>query len=307
MVPSEENFGSLVDLFSRNGFLEEAKHVLEVMPFAPWPAVWRSILNGCRIHGNRNLGEWASKHLLQLVPKNDAAYVLFCLVLICKEEGLVSKPGFLLCLFIQAIKVQQAISNVRTAVKNKVPLVRSLTLNWVTYCIETSNKAVVLKLHKEYVPICMESVGMRPLERSLEKLDEVRKKKLAEMIGGSGGGLLPSTTTAPVSTSSGSLSGPEVVGSSLVRKSAASMLSGKNPIQAVASKQKSVVSKKGDGGVHSKALGSVKLEDVEPADMSLEEIESRLGSLLKEDTISQLKSTVWKEQLTGSLLEHLWK
>ena len=40
--------------------------------------------------------------------------------------------------------------------KNKVPLVRSLTLNWVTFCIETSNKAVVLKLHKEYVPICME-------------------------------------------------------------------------------------------------------------------------------------------------------
>lgn len=33
---------------------------------------------------------------------------------------------------------------------------RSLTLNWVTFCIETSNKAVVLKLHKEYVPICME-------------------------------------------------------------------------------------------------------------------------------------------------------
>ncbi|KAF9590615.1 hypothetical protein IFM89_035933 [Coptis chinensis] len=231
--------------------------------------------------------------------------------------------------------------DVRTAVKNKVPLVRSLTLNWVTYCIETSNKAVVLKLHKEYVPICMEclndgtpevrdasfsvmaaiakvvvvkyvtvseitlmSVGMRPLERSLEKLDEVRKKKLAEMIGGSGGGLLPSTTSAPVSTSSGSLSGPEVVGSSLVRKSAASMLSGKKPIQAVPSKQKSGslksgVSKKGDGGVHSKALGSVELEDVEPADMSLEEIESRLGSLLKEDTISQLKSTVWKERLTA--------
>lgn len=40
--------------------------------------------------------------------------------------------------------------------KNKVPLVRSLTLNWVTLCIETSNKAVILKVHKEYVPICME-------------------------------------------------------------------------------------------------------------------------------------------------------
>lgn len=29
---------------------------------------------------------------------------------------------------------------------------------------------------------------MRPLERSLEKLDDVRKKKLSEMIAGSGGG-----------------------------------------------------------------------------------------------------------------------
>lgn len=28
---------------------------------------------------------------------------------------------------------------------------------------------------------------MRPLEKSLEKLDDVRKKKLSEMIGGTGG------------------------------------------------------------------------------------------------------------------------
>jgi cytoskeleton-associated protein 5 len=48
------------------------------------------------------------------------------------------------------------VADVKVAVKNKVPLARSLTLNWVTFCIETSNKAAVLKLHKEYVPICME-------------------------------------------------------------------------------------------------------------------------------------------------------
>ncbi|KAJ1382443.1 Cytoskeleton-associated protein 5, partial [Sesbania bispinosa] len=29
------------------------------------------------------------------------------------------------------------------------------------------------------------SVGMRPLERSIEKLDDVRRKKLSEMISGS--------------------------------------------------------------------------------------------------------------------------
>ncbi|XP_062109749.1 protein MOR1-like [Humulus lupulus] len=95
-----------------------------------------------------------------------------------------------------------SIANIKTAVKNKVPLVRSSTLNWVTFCIETSNKAVILKVHKDYVPILMEClndgtpdvrdaafsalaaiaklVGMRPLERSLEKLDDVKRKKLSE-------------------------------------------------------------------------------------------------------------------------------
>lgn len=34
--------------------------------------------------------------------------------------------------------------------------------------------------------------------------------------------------------------------------------------------------------------------------MSLEEIEERLNSVVKTETISQLKSTVWKERLEGS-------
>lgn len=40
-----------------------------------------------------------------------------------------------------------------------------------------------------------QSVGMRPLEKSLEKLDDVRKKKLSEMIGVSDGGP-PATFTS---------------------------------------------------------------------------------------------------------------
>ncbi|KAF2582220.1 hypothetical protein F2Q68_00001439 [Brassica cretica] len=115
--------------------------------------------------------------------------------------------------------------NVKTAVKNKVPLVRSLTLNWLTFCLETSNKALILKAHKEYVPLCMEclndgtpdvrdaafsalaaiakSVGMRPLEKSLEKLDDVRRKKLSEMIASSGGELA-GTSSVTVQSSVGS-------------------------------------------------------------------------------------------------------
>lgn len=217
------------------------------------------------------------------------------------------------------LSLADIVEDVKAAVKNKVPLVRSLTLNWVTFCIETSPRAVVLKLHKEYVPICMEClndgtpdvrdaafsalsavaklVGMRPLEKSLEKLDDVRKKKLSEMIGVSEGG--PSVT---VPSAGGSTSCAPASDGSFVRRSAASMLTGKKPVQAAPANKKGGpakpgANKKGDGGVQSKSSKPVEPEDVEPAEMSLDEIENRLGSLIQTDTISQLKSAVWKERL----------
>ncbi|XP_059656502.1 pentatricopeptide repeat-containing protein At3g09040, mitochondrial-like [Cornus florida] len=85
MEPSPDNYGCLVDLLSRNGFLQEAICVIEAMPFPPWPAIWRSLLNGCRIHGDSVLGKKAADKLLQLVPNNDAAYVL--LSNIYSEDG----------------------------------------------------------------------------------------------------------------------------------------------------------------------------------------------------------------------------
>ncbi|KAB1227932.1 hypothetical protein CJ030_MR1G013812 [Morella rubra] len=76
LEPSPDNYGCLVDMLSRNGYLDDAKHIIEAMPFPPWPAIWRSLLSGCRIHGNRELGEWVAEKLLKMVPENDAAYVL---------------------------------------------------------------------------------------------------------------------------------------------------------------------------------------------------------------------------------------
>lgn len=221
------------------------------------------------------------------------------------------------------LNLSDIVEDIKTAVKNKVPLVRSLTLNWVTLCIDTSNKAVVLKIHKDYVPICMEcltdgtpevrdaafsalaaiakSVGMRPLERSLEKLDDVRRKKLSEMIAGSSGST--GAAAATVQSSSGSVSSIEPSEGLFVRKSAASMLSGKK-LQAVVPANKKGASvksgtiKKGDGAGRTDAAKSIEQpEDIEPAEMSLEEIESRLGSLILSETVSLLKSAVWKERL----------
>ncbi|KAL7243803.1 hypothetical protein ACSBR1_016095 [Camellia fascicularis] len=221
------------------------------------------------------------------------------------------------------LNLADIVEDVKAASKNKVPLVRSLTLNWVSFCIETSNKAVVLKVHKEYVLICMEClndgtpevrdaafsalaavaklVGMRPLEKLLEKLDDVRRKKLSEMIGGSGAGPV-GTSSVAVQTSSGNISSVEASEGSFTRRSAASMLSGKKPVQAAPTSKKggavkSGVNKKGDAAGQLKTSKPVEPEDVEPADMTLEEIESRLGSIVQADTVSQLKSAVWKERL----------
>ncbi|XP_024016718.1 protein MOR1 isoform X2 [Eutrema salsugineum] len=217
------------------------------------------------------------------------------------------------------------LEDVKTAVKNKVPLVRSLTLNWLTFCLETSNKALILKAQKEYVPLCMEclndgtpdvrdaafsalaaiakSVGMRPLERSLEKLDDVRRKKLSEMIASSGGGESAGTSSVQSSVGSTATGNSEA---SLVRKSAASMLSGKRPAVSAPANKKAGGAKSGgskkDGAVRNESSKSVEPpEDVEPAEMGLEEIESRLGSLVKPETIAQLKSSVWKERLEATL------
>ncbi|KAI4370747.1 hypothetical protein MLD38_019061 [Melastoma candidum] len=76
MKPSPGIFGSLVDMLSRKGYLENAKTLMETMPYEPWPEIWRCFLSGCRIHGYRELGEWASKKLCELVPGNDASNVL---------------------------------------------------------------------------------------------------------------------------------------------------------------------------------------------------------------------------------------
>jgi pentatricopeptide repeat protein len=75
MNPTRANYACLIDLLARKGLLEEAKGVIESMPFQPWPAVWRSLMNGCQIHGNKELGVLAAEHILRMVPRSYGAYV----------------------------------------------------------------------------------------------------------------------------------------------------------------------------------------------------------------------------------------
>ncbi|XP_011624780.2 pentatricopeptide repeat-containing protein At3g02330 [Amborella trichopoda] len=105
--PSAKNYGCLVDLLGRFGFLKEAKSVIESMPFEPWPEVWRCLLSGCRIHGNKELGEIAAEKILKIIPDDRATFLLLLniynregnwedaerLRTLMEERGLKKKPG----------------------------------------------------------------------------------------------------------------------------------------------------------------------------------------------------------------------
>ncbi|KAI3812319.1 hypothetical protein L1987_17026 [Smallanthus sonchifolius] len=84
MDPSPNNYGCLVDLLSRNGCLQEAKGVIEAMPFSGWPAIWRSFLNGCRIHGEKEVGKEGAKKSFEI--NKAAGYVMLSKIYF--EDGL---------------------------------------------------------------------------------------------------------------------------------------------------------------------------------------------------------------------------
>ncbi|KAL7608310.1 hypothetical protein Lser_V15G10983 [Lactuca serriola] len=85
MDPFPDNYGCFVDLLSRNGYLEEAKRVIEGMPYQSWPGIWRSFVNGCRIHGEKELGKMGVKKLLELFPEKNAEGYVMLSNIYCEE------------------------------------------------------------------------------------------------------------------------------------------------------------------------------------------------------------------------------
>ncbi|WOL18178.1 hypothetical protein Cni_G26971 [Canna indica] len=73
--PKVEHYGCLVDVLSRGGRLEEAKLLLESMPFEPNASAWGALLGGCFAHGDYELGIVAAKRLLELEPWEESRYV----------------------------------------------------------------------------------------------------------------------------------------------------------------------------------------------------------------------------------------
>ncbi|XP_057851870.2 pentatricopeptide repeat-containing protein At3g24000, mitochondrial [Cryptomeria japonica] len=76
ITPRMEHYVCMVDLYGRNGCLEEAKNLIDRMPIKPDALVWQTLLGSCKVHGNMELGKVAAEHVIELKPHDSAGYVL---------------------------------------------------------------------------------------------------------------------------------------------------------------------------------------------------------------------------------------
>lgn len=74
--PRFEHYGCMVDLYGRVGRLDEAFNFINSMPMKPHAGAWGALLNACKIYKNMELGELASRKILELEEDNHGAYVL---------------------------------------------------------------------------------------------------------------------------------------------------------------------------------------------------------------------------------------
>lgn len=113
--PGAEHYACMVDLLGRAGRLDEAMKLINDMPMEPTPVVWVALLSACRIHSNVELGEFATKKLLELEAENDGSYTLLSNIYanarrwkdvsriryLMKRTGIKKRPG---CSWVQGRK-----------------------------------------------------------------------------------------------------------------------------------------------------------------------------------------------------------
>ncbi|XP_021763466.1 pentatricopeptide repeat-containing protein At3g46790, chloroplastic-like [Chenopodium quinoa] len=74
--PTVQHYTCMVDLLGHTGRLKEAHDLIMEMKVTPDSAVWGSLLNACKIHGNVELGELALEKIIELQPNDSGNYVI---------------------------------------------------------------------------------------------------------------------------------------------------------------------------------------------------------------------------------------
>ncbi|KAF5197865.1 Pentatricopeptide repeat-containing protein [Thalictrum thalictroides] len=66
LQPGIKHYGCMVDVFGRAGKLEKALDIIQNSPSQDDPVLWRTLLGACKIHKNVEIGEVATKKLVDL-------------------------------------------------------------------------------------------------------------------------------------------------------------------------------------------------------------------------------------------------
>ncbi|XP_020571685.1 pentatricopeptide repeat-containing protein At3g57430, chloroplastic-like [Phalaenopsis equestris] len=65
IIPRIEHYACMVDLFARAGQTKRAYKFIKSMPMEANTVIWRSLLAGCKTHGDLNVGKLAAKYILK--------------------------------------------------------------------------------------------------------------------------------------------------------------------------------------------------------------------------------------------------
>ncbi|XP_006397715.2 pentatricopeptide repeat-containing protein At2g45350, chloroplastic [Eutrema salsugineum] len=74
--PRLQHYGCMVDILSRSGSIELAKHLIEEMPIEPNDVIWRTFLTACSHHKEFDTGEVVANHLILQDGYNPSTYVI---------------------------------------------------------------------------------------------------------------------------------------------------------------------------------------------------------------------------------------
>ncbi|KAJ8774292.1 hypothetical protein K2173_009723 [Erythroxylum novogranatense] len=106
--PRMEHYACAVDLLGRAGHLNEAKALMESMPFQPDAMVWKTFLGTCRACGNIDLAAQVARRLLDLDPEEHCTYIILsnmygnlkmwdekaCITRLMRERKVKKVPGW---------------------------------------------------------------------------------------------------------------------------------------------------------------------------------------------------------------------
>ncbi|KAL8518196.1 hypothetical protein ACS0TY_009532 [Phlomoides rotata] len=76
LSPNIVHYSCMVDILGKTGQINEAKDLIENMPFAATSSMWGSLLASCRIFRNVEVAEIAARNLFVIEPNNAGNHVL---------------------------------------------------------------------------------------------------------------------------------------------------------------------------------------------------------------------------------------